>query len=366
MMCIRKLQLADRRAAVLIALVMLTPQLATAQSETVEYYASDAIGSLRVVFNASGTVIGRMDYAPFGQELYAGLFMPAERFALLTREGEAGLDYAEARLYQSRTGRLTSSDPVFSGISDPQRWNRFSYALNNPATLTDPSGLCPECTSGYVYRETVIVRPGGGTAITTTTSAAGVGLGSEVFMGQVEMVGIGAETGGAGFWTNFITELFDTLTFSTTTSQPGTDGNVVTSTTGNTGATVAAGVAGFFLARRWPSKIGPSRQIQAAWGAGKYRHHDGLLNTLEHIVQRHGAMSGFDNVSKFAPGTSGKNIVKMVNEAIEFGQATPLSGGAIQVDYQMGRVIGTTISGTPASALRVIVQNGIIRTAYPF
>jgi RHS repeat-associated protein len=130
-------------AALAPMLVILTPQIAAAQTETIEYYASDAIGSVRVVFNASGTVIGRMDYAPFGQELYTGLLMPNERFALLTRDAEAGLDYAQARMYQVRTGRFNAPDSIYDGLLNPQNWNRYQYALNAPLALGDPEGLTP-------------------------------------------------------------------------------------------------------------------------------------------------------------------------------------------------------------------------------
>ena len=121
--------------AVCAALCLLMPTSAAAQTETVEYYASDAIGSIRVVFNASGSVTGRMDYAPFGQELYSGLLMPNERFADLTRDGESGADYAQARMYQSRSSRFTATDRIFVGVVRPQSWNRYSYALNNPSHI---------------------------------------------------------------------------------------------------------------------------------------------------------------------------------------------------------------------------------------
>jgi RHS repeat-associated protein len=126
-----------------VLIALLAPSVALAQTETVEYYASDAIGSVRVVFNASGAVIGRMDYAPFGQELYNGLLMPNERFALLSRDTEAGLDYAQARMYQSRTGRFNAPDSVYDGLLNPQNWNRYQYALNDPIALGDPDGLTP-------------------------------------------------------------------------------------------------------------------------------------------------------------------------------------------------------------------------------
>jgi RHS repeat-associated protein len=84
-----------------------------------------------------------MDYAPFGQDLYTGLLIPNERFALLARDGEAGLDYAEARMYQVRTGRFNAPDSVYDGLLNPQNWNRYQYALSNPIRIGDPDGRNP-------------------------------------------------------------------------------------------------------------------------------------------------------------------------------------------------------------------------------
>jgi RHS repeat-associated protein len=91
-------------------LVLAAPLPATAQgpAEVVEYYALDAVGSVRVVFDASGTILGRMEYTPFGGEFLSGQALPSQRFAGLFRDGEAGLDYAQARSYQVRTGRFNA------------------------------------------------------------------------------------------------------------------------------------------------------------------------------------------------------------------------------------------------------------------
>jgi RHS repeat-associated protein len=140
-------------AAAAAILLGASPRAHAQAGQEVEYYALDAVGSVRVVFDANGVVTGRMDYAPFGEELYSGLFMPSERFAQLTRDGEAGLDYAEARMYQSRTGRLNAPDPVYTGLFQPQRWNRYAYSLNSPLTVVDPSGLDP-CTNPEWNAET--------------------------------------------------------------------------------------------------------------------------------------------------------------------------------------------------------------------
>jgi RHS repeat-associated protein len=132
---------APRFAQWVAALLIAAPLPVHAQSETVEYYALDAVGSVRVVFDASGNIVGRMDYAPFGGELSGGTKLPDQRFAGLFRDGEAGLDYAQARSYQVRTGRFNAPDPMYAGMFDPQGWNRYAYALNNPLRFVDRSGL---------------------------------------------------------------------------------------------------------------------------------------------------------------------------------------------------------------------------------
>lgn len=56
---------------------------------------------------------------------------------------EMGLDYFEARYFSSAQGRFTSTDPMISGphkLNDPQNWNLYAYARNNPLRFTDPSG----------------------------------------------------------------------------------------------------------------------------------------------------------------------------------------------------------------------------------
>jgi hypothetical protein len=61
-------------AALLLAAPL--PAMAQPPTEVVEYYAIDAVGSVRVVFDASGNILGRMDYAPFGGELFGGTNLP--------------------------------------------------------------------------------------------------------------------------------------------------------------------------------------------------------------------------------------------------------------------------------------------------
>ena len=66
-----------------------------------------------------------------------------QKFTGYERDGETGLDYAEARYYLNMQGRFTSIDPGNAGAveSEPQSWNGYGYVHNNPLSFSDPEGL---------------------------------------------------------------------------------------------------------------------------------------------------------------------------------------------------------------------------------
>jgi len=71
------------------------------------------------------------------------------------RDAETGLDYFGARYFSAAQGRMTSPDPFMitmqaedsqqlaAYLANPQNWNRYAYALNNPLRYIDPTGLAP-------------------------------------------------------------------------------------------------------------------------------------------------------------------------------------------------------------------------------
>jgi RHS repeat-associated protein len=64
------------------------------------------------------------------------------------------LDY-RARFYDPTIGRFIQPDSIIPSYANPQSLNRFSYVLNNPILLNDPSGhfgKCREGMSGYQCR----------------------------------------------------------------------------------------------------------------------------------------------------------------------------------------------------------------------
>jgi RHS repeat-associated protein len=113
-----------------------------------QFYHLDVLGSVRAVTATDGAVLRRHDYAAFGEELHteeaeAGLPYVAkqQRFTGKERDGESGLDYFAAH-YDTRWGRFSTADPGHVGgdIFDPQSWNAYAYARNNPLRFVDPMG----------------------------------------------------------------------------------------------------------------------------------------------------------------------------------------------------------------------------------
>jgi RHS repeat-associated protein len=161
---------AARFLAALSLTVLTLPSIALAQSETIEYYGLDALGSVRAIFDQQGNVVGRMDYGPFGENLRAAIKFPTEQFAQLAPDAESGQDYAEARNYSPTSGRLSRVDPVYQGLFEPQRWNRYTYVRNNPLLFIDPTGLVEQAPIVEVPCPAGIAGPCFSTSTTVSAS----------------------------------------------------------------------------------------------------------------------------------------------------------------------------------------------------
>ncbi|MGB0185152.1 MAG: glycoside hydrolase family protein, partial [Opitutales bacterium] len=53
---------------------------------------------------------------------------------------ELGLIHMNGRIYDPDTARFLSPDPYLQAPANFQNYNRYSYVLNNPVSMTDPSG----------------------------------------------------------------------------------------------------------------------------------------------------------------------------------------------------------------------------------
>jgi RHS repeat-associated protein len=136
----------------LLALAILVPSVASAQSEQVYYYYTDATGSVRMITDATGQAVEWHDYQPFGEESLINPQTPERRsYTGKERDSETNYDYSMARYYAGINGRFTTVDPghVAGDIFNPQTWNGYTYALNNPLRYVDPDGYAGDCVYGY-------------------------------------------------------------------------------------------------------------------------------------------------------------------------------------------------------------------------
>jgi RHS repeat-associated protein len=147
------------------------------------------------VTNQSGTVLSRHDYQAFGEEVYAGTanrtstdkYSSADnirqQFTGYERDTESGLDYAQARYYNTKHGRFTSVDPLKASatIRNPQTFNRYSYVLNSPYKFTDPLGLLPLSPGGNSACGNFCSNWDGANSGGAMSSAAAGGKGKSLF-----------------------------------------------------------------------------------------------------------------------------------------------------------------------------------------
>jgi RHS repeat-associated protein len=113
-------------------------------SATVHYYFANHLGSTSVVTSSAGVIQDESDYYPFGGErVIAGSSGNTYKFTGKERDPESGLDNFGARYDASSMGRFMTPDPLLNSGRpwEPQSWNRYAYARNNPLNIIDPTGL---------------------------------------------------------------------------------------------------------------------------------------------------------------------------------------------------------------------------------
>jgi len=115
------------------------------------------------------------------------------------RDTESGNDYFGPRYYASDAGRFLTPDPEQPTplhLLNPQRWNKYAYALNSPLVLDDPTGKDAAAVNfsgmvgGFGHEAIVVINADGSAQLASfgpaVQDAAGLwGVGDEP--GQVKM-----------------------------------------------------------------------------------------------------------------------------------------------------------------------------------
>lgn len=128
-----------RRLCMFLAAFGLMLSLGMAQAQTVIYYHTDALGSPAATTDASGNVIERSEYEPYGQLLNRPV-SDGPGYAGHVSDAVTGLSYMQQRYYDPQIGRFLSVDPITANADTGENFNRYKYASGNPYTFTDPDG----------------------------------------------------------------------------------------------------------------------------------------------------------------------------------------------------------------------------------
>src|SRR5579862_101365 len=107
------------------------------------YAHADGLGSIRMLTDPTGAVIGRQQYDAFGAaRAQTGMQLPMG-YTGEQLDPESGLVYLRARYLDPTTGRFISKDLLRGVAGMPTTQNAYAYGLANPLAYTDPSGLGP-------------------------------------------------------------------------------------------------------------------------------------------------------------------------------------------------------------------------------
>jgi RHS repeat-associated protein len=132
--------------------------IASVSGTQTTYIVADHLGSGNRWFNSAGVNTAIQSYSAYGYRRSANWSGPlasnSSDYAVIagtTRRGyteafhelldSVNLIHMNGRVYDPVIGRFLSPDPMTGSILSSQSWNPYSYALNQPLRLNDPTGL---------------------------------------------------------------------------------------------------------------------------------------------------------------------------------------------------------------------------------
>jgi RHS repeat-associated protein len=117
------------------------------------YILTDHLGSITQILDENGNIVEEKSFDAWGRS------RNPQTWAALPPTGTSngwdrgytgheqlpqfGIINMNGRLYDPLMGRMMEPDPLIIGANNSQGYNRYSYALNNPLSYTDPDGHNP-------------------------------------------------------------------------------------------------------------------------------------------------------------------------------------------------------------------------------
>ncbi|MFD5054709.1 RHS repeat-associated core domain-containing protein [Streptomyces tendae] len=121
-------------------------------TEKVAYLVSDHHGTSNLSVDRTDQAFVKRRTTPFGEDRGTPLngAWPGDKgFLGKTRDATTGLIHIGAREYDPSIGQFISVDPVLEA-DESQTYNGYSYAANNPVTVSDPTGTrLADCDGGW-------------------------------------------------------------------------------------------------------------------------------------------------------------------------------------------------------------------------
>ena len=110
-------------------------------SGSISYCHPDHLGSTSILTNASGVKEEDLVDYPYGETFTnTGTANVAYKYTGKELDDSTGLYFYDARYYDAALGRFISPDTIVPDPGNPQDFNRYTYANNNPILYNDPTG----------------------------------------------------------------------------------------------------------------------------------------------------------------------------------------------------------------------------------
>lgn len=120
-------------------------------TSSIQYWHKDQLGSPMVLSGVNGLLVERLAYEPFGKRRNAngttdasGTLTSANTQRGFTQHemlDEVGLINMNGRVYDPAISRFLSPDTTVQAPNYLQAYNRYSYVMNNPLKMFDPTGF---------------------------------------------------------------------------------------------------------------------------------------------------------------------------------------------------------------------------------
>ena len=129
-------------------LLMMRSIKSNSAAKTDVYFHKDHLGSITTITNNLGAILEQNSYDAFGKRRNSNGSDATTTINSLTRRGftghemlpEVNMIHMNGRVYEPSLGRFMSADPIVQDPEFSQSFNRYSYVMNNPLSLTDPDG----------------------------------------------------------------------------------------------------------------------------------------------------------------------------------------------------------------------------------